>query len=523
MGSNKERNQVIADYLKKHPEMNHQRLAELIVEETGIDLTANAVRKRIQRIIKKGDQWSIPKPDKKAYKNESVDSDQTVDDDFDNRSKGHIERDENNIITHYSYFIYIRDKSSLTGEFTRDEMDKIYRLYSANDGSNLNQRSVSREFPSITFRDFKRILRAFSITKDSVPVAPHILEETAPDKVASIIRQNKENVVLKKLDEDRSKHYETLWKKAVKQLVELQESKGSAEDFLKQIVEQNTSDQKPVRIHNTNNGKVSINIYLSDLHIGAYVDKQEAVYANDWDEAKVFEAAEHVINEIIYLSELYGRFENINICSMGDEVDGMSMQTSRGGHHLPQNMNNKTQLRVWVKLMRYFIDQIHNLNVADHISTYIVADSNHPGDFSYGAAIAIETFSEFKYPDMKCEVFDKFMGHFQQGQHCFILTHGKDKEIMSRGWPLYLNDRVKSQINDYIKYNGIAKYNLHLVKGDLHQTAFEDTRDFTYRNTLSWFGNSIYAMNNFGHGQRGCSYDLFWTGNDRLLVGELKF
>ena len=61
-------------------------------------------------------------------------------------------------INGYRYKVLIRDKQPLEGVLSREEMDLIYRLYSA-EGSNLQQRTVSRYFPNFTFQNFKRILR----------------------------------------------------------------------------------------------------------------------------------------------------------------------------------------------------------------------------------------------------------------------------------------------------------------------------------------------------------------------------
>ena len=59
-------------------------------------------------------------------------------------------------------------------------------------GSSLTQRIVSRNFPEYSLVDFKRILRAFNITKASAPFAPHMFEEYTEDQLKEIHLREKE-------------------------------------------------------------------------------------------------------------------------------------------------------------------------------------------------------------------------------------------------------------------------------------------------------------------------------------------
>ena len=56
-------------------------------------------------------------------------------------------------------------------------------------------------------------------------------------------------------------------------------------------------------------------------------------------------------------------------------------------------------------------------------------------------------------------------------------------------------------------------YNVHFVKGDLHQTSFEKNSKFTYRNIPSVYGASKWIMNNFGLNKPGFSMDVYHMGN----------
>jgi hypothetical protein len=75
-----------------------------------------------------------------------------------------IRDEETGKITGYKFEIFRRNKPAITGVFTRNEMNSVYRMYTYY-GSGLTQQIVSRYFPDYSLIDFKRILRAFNITK----------------------------------------------------------------------------------------------------------------------------------------------------------------------------------------------------------------------------------------------------------------------------------------------------------------------------------------------------------------------
>ena len=121
-------------------------------------------------------------------------------------------RDNDGFIKYYSYTIYRQDKSPLVGKLTREEMNSIYRLYSYY-GASLTQRQISRFFTDLSLIDFKRILRAFNITKASSPFAPHMIEEKSQEELMDIHLREKENDFLRRVEEERIKNTEKLLNK----------------------------------------------------------------------------------------------------------------------------------------------------------------------------------------------------------------------------------------------------------------------------------------------------------------------
>jgi len=163
-----------------------------------------------------------------------VEYDANVDKSYDERSKGETLRgkeifaDNNGIklkrITGYKYKILIRNEKPLEGTLSREQMDMVYLFYSGMDGAGMTLRTVSREFPSLSFRDFKRILRAFNVTKSSLPVSPHVMEEMTSDEIVSLIHRNKEHTILKQVDNDRHKYYEKRYFDSQKEMSVIKDS-----------------------------------------------------------------------------------------------------------------------------------------------------------------------------------------------------------------------------------------------------------------------------------------------------------
>ena len=78
-------------------------------------------------------------------------------------------------------------------------------------------------FPDLSLVDFKRILRAFNITKASSPFPPHMIEELSEDKLREIQLREKENDFLRKAESDIIRNNEKLLKEYAKENIELKQ------------------------------------------------------------------------------------------------------------------------------------------------------------------------------------------------------------------------------------------------------------------------------------------------------------
>lgn len=291
-------------------------------------------------------------------------------------------------------------------------------------------------------------------------------------------------------------------------------------DKLKDLL---TKDLKPVpyRIPPVVNDK-ALFIYGSDKHIGA-LTKEDSIYTNKYDKDVMRQRIViQTLNTIQDNVALYGEFDSLFIMDLGDALDGFNQRTTGGlrgtsPHILPQQLNNREQHDYYVELHKELFDSIMACGFAKDIYFIATSNSNHGGDFEYGAMRNLETYLNIKYPDIKTYVSYKPYNHFIYGEHCIIFGHGKDDEDMKNGLPLVLNDKVIGVISDYIRINKLQDYTITFVSGDLHQSAETFSKNFRYKKVLSQYGNSKWADTNFGPGTPGLSSEVFFKLSNKII------
>lgn len=298
------------------------------------------------------------------------------------------------------------------------------------------------------------------------------------------------------------------------------ENEVSLIDSLKQYFKENPVTPK-LQLNTDYNKRTAINIYLSDLHVGAMVES-DALYENKYDKDVLRHRINYILTKLIHYKDVYGKFEDIFIINLGDTLDGFNHQTTRGGHYLPQNLNNKEQFETYFSIMRSFFDSLVELDITKNINFYSVGDSNHDGDLQYIVNRTLEVYLNSTYKNITTQVFNKFIGHYQYNDHTFILTHGKDKINMKHGLPFSLNDKTENYINDYIYQHDIRTPNIHLIKGDLHQSATQFGKRFRYKNCMSMVGGTGWSITNFGSFYAGVDVDIIGH-NGSILEDRIFF
>lgn len=301
--------------------------------------------------------------------------DQTIEESFDSRTsstfirEGELIKVEGNKIkkiTSYKFDILIKDKPTFSGELSRTEMELIYRLYSS-EGANLAVKSLAREFPQYTQQEIKKILRAFSITKACSPLAPHQTEEMSVNDAVDFSVRIKENTIIKKAEEERIRRNEVKVKELTKEISDLKNKQNQ----LKAVLDDIKFPSSQIKFEYKPTGRTLI-ISLSDIHVGAAVS-QDSIYYNEWDECELNKRFNLIIKSLLKFKD---EIDNITVFNLGDSLDGYKGETTRGGHLLPQNMNDKEQVKVFVRQMLTFFDNLYT-NFELPMSYFCVGESNH--------------------------------------------------------------------------------------------------------------------------------------------------
>lgn len=426
----------------------------------------------------------------------------------DDKAETSYVRDDDGKIRFYKYQIFKKNKAPLCGKLTREEMNTIHRLYSYY-GDSLTQRVISRHFVDLSLIDFKRILRAFNITKASAPFAPHMIEECTENELRDIQLREKENSFLRKAEEDQIKNHEKLLKKYAQENIDLKNQLATLSGFQVSLPD----NIEPVILPEYSPVGQSINLYLSDLHLGASVTTGTLYQENveyGFDEAK------RRLTKVLEALNDFDCFDNFNLVLLGDNIDccGFTGKTARLDHIMPENMDAREQGNKFIELMMWFIDSLASADreLISKLRIFSVPCGNHGGTFEYMCNKALLAYVNAKYPNVETTMWEEFYGKFEQNGHVFICMHGKDDLYMKKGLPLELNDKTKVMLYEWLNENRIYDNNVHFIKGDLHSNALSSCKRLDYRNVLSLFGASDYSNYNFSRNSYGVSYDL--------LIGE---
>lgn len=301
------------------------------------------------------------------------------------------------------------------------------------------------------------------------------------------------------------------WDKTKEYSVAVRMDKNEADSYLeevKRIVESYNPDNLRTIDKIKLDSPKAIKATLSDMHIGLNPNPDnKSIFAYEYNEEIFKSNIDKVFNSILKEYESNGRFDLLVIDDLGDGLDGWNGQTTRGGHKLEQNMTNEEAFRVFVEGKLTLIENCIRAGIANEVTIRNVANDNHSGSFASIANMTIKMILDRTYEqsDVNFYILNKFMEHFQYGDHTFILTHGKDSQYMFKGLPYELNDKAISFINDYIDHYNINTKFIHLEKGDLHRVGYSRTKKFDYRNFMSFAPPSAWVQHNFGDCYSGYS------------------
>lgn len=298
------------------------------------------------------------------------------------------------------------------------------------------------------------------------------------------------------------------------------------EDDIRDVVESVVSTKKVKKKKKYSFGQFAFRGITTDEHIGLDPNPRgDSLFGYEYDADIYTSNIDKYYNSLISLETIYGRAEVLYIDSLGDTVDGWNGQTTRGGHHLPQNMDNRDVFEIGVKAKVELLDSLINANIANQIIVRQITNDNHGGTFTWIVGKAVQMIMERLYSDdyIKFINIKRFIEHFTYGDHCFMLSHGKDDIDMKRGLPLRLDDKTVRYIRSYMDYYQVnAKY-CHFDKGDLHALGYDRTKRFDYRNFMSFAPPSKWVQQNFGDTYYGYSTQVIPKHNNEIIHTNYLF
>lgn len=232
---------------------------------------------------------------------------------------------------------------------------------------------------------------------------------------------------------------------------------------------------------------------LTDVHVGMKVSDGHSLYDGAWNEEELFKRRDVFVNEIINNQ----KSNILLIHELGDFMDGYNGMTTRGGHELPQNMDNQKAFDVALSFKITLIDAL--VQYYNKIQIVNICNDNHSGSFGYIVNSAFKSYIELKYKNVSVINQRKFIDHYLVQNRCFILTHGKDDKSLKFGFKPHLDAVQIEKIKNYIDEYKLHGYQIEFSKGDSHQLLFDLTSStaFEYQNFGAFSPPSDWVKVNF--------------------------
>jgi hypothetical protein len=254
---------------------------------------------------------------------------------------------------------------------------------------------------------------------------------------------------------------------------------------------------KPIKLPKIES-KLDLSIFdrlvYTDVHIGMEVNQNGySLYDGSWNEAEVDKRLQIMVSQTL----INKQSDTLIIHELGDFMDGYDAVTTRGGHSLPQNMDNQKAFDVGLGFKIRLIDAL--IPYYNKIECINICNDNHAGSFGYIVNSAFKAYIELKYENVKVVNQRKFIDHYIVENRCFILTHGKDDKNMKFGFKPHLDAVQIEKIKNYIDEYKLHNYTIEFSKGDSHQLLLDFTSSsaFEYQNFGAFSPPSDWVKTNF--------------------------
>ena len=219
------------------------------------------------------------------------------------------------------------------------------------------------------------------------------------------------------------------------------------------------------------------------------------MYEHKWGRKQVLKRLDKTIQHILD----FKKGDTLVIDELGDLMDGLKAQTTRGGHHLPQSVSDKEAFSLGIEFKMYLIDAL--VQRYDKLILNNITNDNHSFLFGFFVNDSVKKIVALKYPEkVEYNIIERFIDHYSIGKHTFVISHGKDSGEKRFGFKATYDPKAADVIDNYCKSHGLYNGNyIEFSMGDQHQRIFDTTsnNDFDYHAYGAFSPPSNWVGTNF--------------------------
>lgn len=263
---------------------------------------------------------------------------------------------------------------------------------------------------------------------------------------------------------------------------------------------------------------------ITDLHVGMNPNKDgNSIWNTSWTKDDIIDCALEIVRIIHECEDECGGFSSITLALTGDIVDGYNAETTRGGHKLPQLMNNIEQERVALLFFECIIQGVKDLAP---VSIKAVSNSNHGGHFEHLVLNHLKSLCKWKH-GIEMELTNKMAMATTIGQtrKPLVLMHGKDQEFATRPFAPYIEDKDDYKVEAIIDALGVKNPVLKpiVMKGDSHIFCDQEKKNFYWISGGACSPDSDWCKMNFFNPKAGMiTYLSYNSSTDKLSVSNIN-
>lgn len=299
------------------------------------------------------------------------------------------------------------------------------------------------------------------------------------------------------------------------------------EEMIEKVVAKYVNPVKFKKKKKSNSERVVRAIY-TDVHIAMCPNPTGySLFGGVWNEKELLKRMRKMARDIVHRAETENS-STLIVDELGDFMDGWKGKTVRQEHEIPQNMSTEDAFDLGVRFKVELADLLVDSGQFNSITFNNICNDNHAGTFGYVVNSAVKSILDIKYKGL-VDVINhrKFINSYIVGDHCFMISHGKDDKHLKFGFKPHLDDKQAMKIDQFMKDNKLfrkADY-FEFSKGDSHQMIFDysTSDDFNYMNYPAFSPSSDWVQTNFKKGRSGYVIQVFSPDSEDIDVFPVTF